>query len=270
MTRHAPRYAEVVGDPVAHSRSPAIHNFWARALGLDVAYRACHVRAEGLADWLGLRRGDPDFAGANLTMPHKQAVVPMLDILSADAAMLGAVNTVTRTADGQLTGYNSDVDGVAEPLLRHGGAPARVQIIGAGGAARAAALGCRRAGHADIGVFNRTPARADGIGGGPGMPLDALGPTHERHILINASAMGMAGHPPVPVDLSRYPAETLVFDMVYAPLETPLLAAARGCGLATIDGLEMLVAQAATAFTLLFGAAAPRAIDVELRRMLTA
>src|SRR3546814_256786 len=102
------RYAEVIGDPIRQSKSPAIHGFWLEKLGIAADYRACHVRADGLADYLALRRGDADWRGCNVTMPHKLAVMPLLDRIDPLAARIGAVNTVVREADGQLAGYNTD------------------------------------------------------------------------------------------------------------------------------------------------------------------
>ena len=139
-------YAEVIGDPVAHSKSPMIHNFWLAKLGIAAEYRKTHVRPEDLAEHLARRRGDAGWRGCSITMPHKQAVMPLLDTVSRSASRIGAVNCVYVQA-GRLIGENTDVDGVVEPLLleanRIGGyadhVATYVQIIGAGGAARAAA-----------------------------------------------------------------------------------------------------------------------------------
>ncbi|MFN7399583.1 MAG: shikimate dehydrogenase family protein, partial [Sandaracinobacter sp.] len=199
-------------------------------------------------------------------------------------------NCIVKQSDGRLVAGNTDVEGVAEPLQRHligdyaDHVATYVQIIGAGGAARAAVLGAQAAGFRDFDLFNRTPGRADALarlaGGlfGTDNPLGALGPIRNpddgasvqrySHILINATSMGMAGQNPVPIDLSAYFPDTIVFDMVYAPLETPLLAQACALGLRTIDGLEMLVGQAATAFERFFGVAPPRERDGDLRRQL--
>lgn len=285
-------YAEVIGDPIAHSKSPLIYNFWLEKLGIDAEYRACHVRPEELADYFTRRRGDAEWRGCNVTMPHKQAVIPHLDLVSRRGRDLNAVNTIVSDLQGQLHGTNTDVEGVSEPLSRHriedypNHIATYVQIIGAGGAARAAAFGAAKAGYGDFDVFNRTRQKADELAAligarfGKGRPLEALGPIRNEndgpddqrfsHIVINASSMGMNGSNPVPIDLSTYYPDTIVFDLVYAPLETPLLKQARTLGLRTIDGLEMLVAQAAEAFHLFFGQPAPREHDAELRRLLTA
>jgi shikimate dehydrogenase len=284
-------YAQVIGDPIAHSKSPLIHNFWLAKLGIDAEYRACHVRPEELEGYFAQRRKDAAWRGCNVTMPHKEAVIPFLDLVADRAARLNAVNTVARDSSGQLQGTNTDIEGVAEPLSKrkHSDYPNHVatyvQIIGAGGAARAAAMGAALAGYGDFDVFNRTTAKADrlaemiGAPRGKGRSLEELGPIRNpedgpgdqrySHVVINASSMGMDGSTPVPIDLAHYYPDTIVFDLVYSPLETPLLKQARELGLRTIDGLEMLVAQAAAAFELFFGQPAPREHDAELRALLT-
>jgi shikimate dehydrogenase len=282
-------YAEVIGDPIAQSKSPLIHNFWLGKLGIDAEYRACHVRPGELADYFARKRADPEWRGCNITMPHKQAAMPFADTLSREAGRIGAINCV-HEQQARLVGENTDVAGILEPL----GLPERmmgqdtegpricVQIIGAGGAARAAGAAAAR--FADFAFFNRDVEKAKALAKLFGLPerlgrgLDALGPIGgagagpggppSRIVLVNASAMGMRGNPPVPVALGGYPRGTIVFDMVYDPLDTPLLAAARAAGLRTVDGLQMLVGQAAAAFRLFFGQPAPRAYDAELRALL--
>lgn len=284
-------YAEVIGDPIAHSRSPLIHKFWLAKLGLDGDYRATRVDGAGLPQYLSDRRLDPDWRGCNVTMPLKQAAVPCVSRLDPDAELADAVNTVAVEADGTCRGFNSDILAVTE-LLAELDRPSHpnhvatyVQIVGAGGAARAAAIGAARAGYCDFDFFNRTLARARDmarlLGLAPeayGHPLEALGPIRNpddgagdqrySHILINATSMGMQGTPEVPIDLSAYYSDTVVFDMVTHPAETGLVGQARGLGLRTIDGLEMLVAQAAFAFERFFGVAPPRETDGELRELL--
>ncbi len=299
-------YAEVIGDPIAHSKSPLIHKFWLEKLRLVCDYRRCHVRAEQLAGYIAERRADPAWRGCNVTMPHKMAVRAFVDSLEEAIREVEAVNTVVRGGDGQLFGANTDIVGVSAPLGRFPFRPgwSRTEagsethygiasIVGAGGAARAAAQGVMAAGYIPS-FFNRTVARAEELSdifrGHPdnGFALDRLvGPytklphypgysgtpdqrRYSHHVILNASAMGMAGNPPLPIDLAGYPPDTIVFEMVYVPLETPLLRQARALGLRTIDGLEMLVAQAAAAFELFFGAPAPRQHDAELRALLAA
>jgi shikimate dehydrogenase len=284
-------YAEVIGDPIAQSKSPAIHRFWLEALGIAAAYRACHVPADGLAAYLAARRADPDWRGCNVTMPHKQAVMPLIDRLDEQAAAIGAVNTIVREADGSLTGYNTDAAGFLEPLRsvlanRHLFRMAR--ILGTGGAARAIVAALARQ-NMTLVLAGRNPAKAQAL-------LDELAPATSSiahhavrldhfaaptdfafddragclDLVINATALGMVGQPPLAFDLSHAPPGSIVYDIVTAPAETPLLAAAREVGLQTVDGLEMLVGQAAVAFRLFFGAEPPRDRDADLRALLTA
>ena len=133
-------YAEVIGDPIAQSKSPAIHNFWLGKLGIDAEYRAVHVRAEALASYLAERKTDPNWRGCNVTMPHKQAVMPYLERLDPLAARIGAVNTIVRSQNGSLAGYNTDAAGFLEPLrplLEQEHLFRMARVLGTGGAARA-------------------------------------------------------------------------------------------------------------------------------------
>jgi shikimate dehydrogenase len=285
-------YAEVIGDPVAHSKSPLIHNFWLEKLGLQGAYRAEIVTEEGLARYLVARRRDPDWRGCNVTMPHKRAIMPFLGRLDRDSELADAANVVVRDGDGIRRGFNTDCLAVAE-LLRDAGrfdypgqVATYVQIVGAGGAARAAAVGAMQAGYEnlDFEFYNRSVDRAKALAArfamtaehgraldaieGFNNPLNEGKPQRYSNVLINASPLGMAGYPPLQVDLDSYHADTIVIDMVYAPPETALLREARARGLKAIDGLQMLVAQAAHAFRLFFAAEAPRRHDRELRELL--
>lgn len=280
-------YAEVIGDPISQSKSPAIHSFWLNTLGIEADYRAAHVTAAGLADYFAARRADPDWRGCNITMPHKQAALAQLDTVDPQAARIGAVNTVVRGTDGGLTGFNTDAPGFLEPLLpllaeTHLYRMAR--ILGAGGAARAIVAALAGAGFTLV-LAARDPAKARAM-------LDELAPRGEHHavtldhfatptdfafddrsqlldLVVNASPLGMAGQPPLAFDFSHVPPGSVVYDIVTNPLETPLLAGARARGFETIDGLAMLIGQAAVAFEKFFGQPAPRAHDGELRELLT-
>ena len=283
-------YAEVIGDPIAHSKSPLIHNFWLKKLGIDAEYRAFHVKPEDLADYFAQRREDPDWRGCNVTIPHKSTVLDHLEKVTDSATLIGASNCAYRVGD-TLMGTNTDVVGVRESLrfLFADYEPASVAavIIGAGGAARAAAyalwsIGCP----IDFVARNADSARkiADDLAGERSEEIDTMSfeqfqhsvldqsrhhrNTAETLLIINASPLGMAGMAELTIDLDHVAKSTVVFDMVYAPLETGLLASARKCGLTTIDGLDMLVGQAADAFKLFFGEAAPRDHDAELRALL--
>lgn len=280
-------YAEVIGDPIVQSKSPAIHRFWLAQLGLPHDYRAAHVTREGLADYIAVRRCDSDWRGCNVTMPHKQAVMPLLDQIDPAAARIGAVNTVVRGSDGKLTGFNTDAPGFLEPLRpllaqRHLFRMAR--ILGAGGAARAIITALAGEGFVLV-VAARDPAKARAL-------LDELAPGGDHHavdlahfapetdfafddrkglldLIVNASPLGMAGQPPLEFDFSHAPPGSVVYDIVTHPLDTPLLREARRRGFPTVDGLAMLIGQAAVAFEKFFGAAPPRDRDADLRSILT-
>jgi shikimate dehydrogenase len=280
-------YADVIGDPIAQSKSPIIHGFWLDALGIAAEYRRCHVTAEGLPAYLAERRGDPDWRGCNVTMPHKEAVMPLLDRLDDSAHTIGAVNTIVREGDGSLTGHNTDGMGFLEPLRSWLGQPhlfRMARVIGTGGAARAIIAGLAREGFVLV-VAGRDTDKARAL-------LDELAPG-EHHVaplghfapptdfafddregcldlVVNASALGMAGQEELAFDLSHAPPCSIFYDIVTHPLETPLLAGAKAAGFPVIDGLQMLVGQADAAFRLFFAVAPPRDRDAELRARLTA
>jgi shikimate dehydrogenase len=282
-------YAEVIGDPISHSKSPTIHNFWLAKLGIDAEYRACHVRAEDLADYFAQRRTDPDWRGCNITMPHKLAVMSMISDLSPLARQVGAANVII-PHEGRLAGGNTDATGFMEPLKRLMSEGSMfvgtAVVIGGGGAARAIATALWSAGFGlDIVNRNRDRARAiaDHVIGGDSAPIRTssflqlkelvLGPDKfqppDLCLIVNASAMGMTGVAPPDVDLKYVPKSVVVYDAVYDPLETALLRSARDRGLVTIDGLAMLIGQAAEAFERFFGTSPPREHDIELRTLLT-
>jgi shikimate dehydrogenase len=280
-------YAEVIGDPIAQSKSPAIHGFWLGKLGIDAEYRAAHVRADDLADYLSQRRSDPLWRGCNVTMPHKQAVMPLLDQINSPADTIGAVNTILPLGGGALAGTNTDAAGFLEPLretLAETHYYRMARILGTGGAARAIITAL--AGHGfTLVVAGRDPAKARAL-------LDELAPKGEHHaidlahfadptdfafddregccdLVINASSLGMKGQPALPFDWSHAPPGSIAYDIVTAPLDTAFLQGARTKGLPTIDGLAMLIGQAAVAFEKFFGQPAPREHDAELRSILT-
>jgi shikimate dehydrogenase len=280
-------YAEVIGDPIAQSKSPAIHNFWLGKLGIAAEYRACHVRPEELADYLSQRREDIDWCGCNVTMPHKQAVMPLLYSVEPPADAIGAVNTIYPAFDRLLAGTNTDAAGFLEPLaadLAQTHYFRMARIIGTGGAARAIITALADKGFTLV-VAGRDPAKARAL-------LDELAPSGEHHaidlahfadttdfafddregccdLVVNASSLGMTGQAPLAFDLSHAPPRSIIYDIVTSPLETPLLAAARAGGFRTVDGLAMLIGQAAAAFERFFGQAPPREYDAELRELLT-
>ena len=291
MSSPARPYAEVIGDPIAQSKSPAIHNYWIEKLGLDAEYRAAHVTADGLADYLASRREDSSWRGCNVTMPHKQAVIEHLDRLEIGAEMVGAVNTIVRrerSGKVALIGSNTDVAGFMEPLQRdlQGTHLFRMaRVLGTGGAARAIVAGLADAGFTVV-LAGRSPDKARAI-------LEQIDPEGEHHVaelahfagetdfafddregcfdlVVNASPLGMAGQPPLAYHMSHTPPGSVFYDIVTHPLDTPLLQEARAAGFRTLDGLNMLIGQAAIAFEKFFGTPPPRDDgDEGLRAILT-
>lgn len=266
-------YAEVIGDPIAHSKSPLIHNFWLQKLGIEAEYRKTHVRNEELAAYFLKRRADPDWLGCNVTIPHKVAVMDFVSDPGEVGRLIGAMNTIACETGGPLIGTNTDAGGFLAPLIAMGWRGKSALIAGAGGAARAILYALAQTGVTDITVMARDAAkgqalldRADVKGTVIGM--DALPPPVD--LLVNSSPLGMDGQPPLKLDLSSLPESAVVYDIVYVPLETQLLLGARARGLRTVDGLEMLIGQAALAFDIFFDAPAPREHDAELRALLMA
>ncbi|MBW7945397.1 MAG: shikimate dehydrogenase [Sphingomonadaceae bacterium] len=265
-------YAEVIGDPISHSKSPLIHKFWLDRLGIAADYRRAHVKAEGLAAYIESRRSDPDWRGCNVTIPHKIAVMDHVADPGGVRASIGAMNTIARGEDGALFGTNTDAGGFFAPIagLDLEGRPA--VVVGAGGAARAVLFALSKANVGPVTVLNRSPLKAMGLLAAFGLagsakPLDA--PLPEAALLVNASALGMTGQPPLDLDLSPLAEDAVVYDIVYSPLETGLLKAAAARGFETVDGLEMLIGQAAIAFSLFFGAVPPEGCEDELKALLT-
>ena len=257
MITGATRVVGIIGDPVGHSRSPAMHNAAFDALGLDWVYVAFPVpRGQGAAAvqavaTLGL-------AGLNVTMPHKADAAAACDDLSSEAAALGAVNTVVNM-DGALAGHSTDGDGFLGALDDEGITVAgrRVVVLGSGGAGRAITHALGRVG-AHVTVAARRPEAARSAAalapGGVAVGLDELA-VESFDVVVNATPLGMEGQPP-PFDTERLHAGQFVFDTVY-PVETPLLREARARGLRAAGGLDMLVHQGALSFSLWTGVAPP-------------
>lgn len=267
-------FAEVIGDPIAQSKSPLIHGFWIERLGIAADYRATHVTSEGLADYIARRRDDADWRGCNVTMPHKLVVMDLVDDPGDVRGSIGAMNTVLRQRDGSLIGTNTDAAGFYAPLADFDLEGAPVALYGSGGAARAVLFALKQMRVGAVTMFARNPLKAAGLLATFGLKGDVVSidaPLPPVALLVNASALGMAGQAALAPDLSPLPDDAVVYDIVYSPLETALLADARARDLATIDGLEMLIGQAAAAFELFFGQAPPRgdADETELRRRLT-
>jgi shikimate dehydrogenase len=254
--------AGVMGWPVAHSRSPVIHNHWLAHYGIAGRYLLFAVPPEkleaavrGLAA-LGLR-------GCNVTTPHKQAIFPLLDRVDDLARRIGAVNTVVVEKDGTLTGFNNDGNGFiqslrdADPQWRPDSGP--IAVLGAGGASRALVASLAAQGATEIRLLNRTPEKAREIAAAVGAAVKVL-PWEQRAealdgvaLLANATSLGSTGKPPVDIALDRLPEGALVGDLIYVPPETPLLAAARLRGNITVNGMGLLLNQARPAFNAWFG-----------------
>ncbi len=256
------RLAGVVGWPVGHSKSPRLHGFWLEHHHIDGAYAPLPVRPADLAQVLPAlpRMG---FAGVNLTVPHKEAALALVDELEPLARRIGAVNTLVFDEGGAIIGRNTDAFGFLENLRQ--GAPTwkpstgPAVVLGAGGAARAACIALLDAGVPEIRLANRSPDRAEALAAALGARVEVV-PWAERSeslagaaLVVNTTTLGMVGQPPLEIPLDPLPRTAVVTDAVYAPLETPLLAAARQRGNAVVDGLGMLLHQARPGFAAWFG-----------------
>lgn len=272
MTEPLP-YAEVIGDPIAHSKSPLIHNFWLNALEIEAEYRKTHVTPEGLAAYFLARRADPDWLGCNVTIPHKIAVMDYVDDPGSVRTRIGAVNTIASETGGPLIGTNTDAGGFLQPLLRDKWKGQSAVLVGAGGAARAILFALTSLGVPDITIMVRDADKGQALldrAGVTGRVIGMADALPAADLLVNSTSLGMVGQPVLDLDLAPLPPHATVYDIVYAPLETGLLGAARARGLRTLDGLEMLIGQAALAFDIFFDAQAPRELDTELRARLLA
>jgi shikimate dehydrogenase len=266
-------YAEVIGDPIAQSKSPAIHKFWLNRLGIDGDYRATRVAEADLAAFITDRRADPNWRGCNVTIPHKIAVMDHVSDPGEVRGSIGAMNTVLRDRAGVLTGTNTDAGGFFAPIAGLQLEAKSVAVVGTGGAAHAVLFALSRIGVGPVTLLARNPLKGAALLARFGLKgkVQALDvPLPSVALLVQATQLGMTGQPPLDLDLSPLPDDAVVYDIVYAPLVTSLLAAAEARGLDIVDGLEMLIGQAALAFELFFGAAPPRDADDELRGILTA
>jgi shikimate dehydrogenase len=256
------RKACVIGWPIKHSRSPVIHRFWLRELGIEGDYVVQPVEPERAAMFFA-RFAESGYVGGNVTVPHKETAYAAVTRREPAARAIGAVNTLW-LEDGALVGTNTDATGFlanldqAAPGWDRAGGTALV--LGAGGAARAIVFALTTRGFARIHVVNRTAARAAALAerfGATVLPaepeaLPAL--LAEADVLVNTTSLGMEGQPPLEIDLAPLKGSAVVNDLVYVPLTTPLLAAARARGLVAVDGLGMLLHQAAPGFERWFGA----------------
>ena len=257
----AARLAGVIGWPVSHSRSPRLHGFWLDAYGIDGAYVPLAVPPDRFEQAL---RALPalGFRGANVTVPHKEAALALADHSDDHARRIGAANTVVVGDDGALHVSNTDGFGFLEHLratVPSWTANEPALVLGAGGASRAVIVALLDAGVPEIRLANRTATRAETLAdelAGPITPLswDTRGDAAAAcGLVVNTTTLGMTGQPPLDMTLDGLGEGAVVYDLVYAPLETPLLADARRRGLATVDGLGMLLHQARPGFAAWFG-----------------
>jgi shikimate dehydrogenase len=269
--------AGVMGDPVMHSRSPRLHNYWLAQHDLAGTYLPLAVKAPGLR---AAMRALPalGFSGCNLTIPHKEAALDIVDKVDPLAQRIGAMNCVVVADDGSLIGQNHDAFGYiesvreAQPSWRADAGP--IVVVGAGGGARAVLVGLIDQGAREIRLVNRTRARGQVLERELGGPITALdwgdreAALEDAAMLINTTNQGMVGEPPLELALDALPASALVSDIIYIPRETPLLAAARKRGNPRVNGLGMLLHQARPAFHAWFGIMPE--VTPELRAMIEA
>jgi len=250
------RLAGVIGWPVSHSRSPRLHGYWLNRLGIAGSFVPLAVHPDDLRDVIKAlpKMG---FAGVNLTVPHKETALPLMDRLDDAARRIGAVNTVVFEKDGSASGYNTDAFGFMENLRRSAPdwnpAAGPAVVLGAGGAARAVIVALLDAGVPAILLANRTVSRAETVIAAIPGPVsvawrDRSQALADANLLVNTTILGQTGQPPLDIDLAKLPKQALVTDIVYAPLETGLLHQAKLRGNRTVDGLGMLLWQAVPGF----------------------
>jgi shikimate dehydrogenase len=269
------RAACVIGWPVKHSRSPLIHEYWIKRHGLAAAYRREEVMPEAFADFIATMAGR-GYMGANVTLPHKEAALTLSEP-DDRARTVGAANTLWLEG-GRLHSTNTDVEGFIANLDASvpgwDAHPDEAVVLGAGGAARAVICGLIERGFARVNVVNRSLSRAEALRERFGTCVHPVHWTALPHLLgracllVNATSLGMAGQPKLDIDLASLHPDTVVADIVYVPLTTPLIAAAKARGLATADGLGMLLHQAVRGFSLWFGVRPE--VTAELRMLIEA
>ena len=254
-----PRAACLIGWPAAHSRSPLIHHYWLRTLGIEGGYNIEAVPPEGFAEFV-LHLSTHGFVGANITIPHKERALALTKP-DARARAVGAANTLWYEG-GELLSTNTDVEGFINNLdacAPGWDAGSDAMVLGAGGASRAVVFGLIERGFKRVHLVNRTEGRARALAdqfGAPVLPLswNVVSDLLPRiDLLVNTTSLGMHGQPALEIDVGLLPSHAVVADLVYVPLETPLLASARARGLNTADGLGMLLHQAVRGFELWFG-----------------
>lgn len=265
--------AGIMGWPVDHSKSPAVHSYWLDQYDVEGSYARLPVKPKDLADALN-SLAERGFVGINLTLPHKERALEFVDEVSPEAQRIGAANTIFVYGDGRLRATNTDAYGfianlrAEAPEFDFAASPA--VVIGAGGASRAVCVALQDAGVPEICLVNRTASRAESLAESLGGGVRIISwkqrsaQLHSAKLLVNTTSLGMAGQPQLEMDVTRLSESGIVADIVYNPLETPLLAAARAHGLRTVDGLGMLLHQAQAGFEGWFGR--KPAVTLALRR----
>lgn len=261
MTADRTKLTGVAGYPVAHSKSPLIHNYWLQKYGIDGVYMPLEIKPDDFPDVL---RTLPKmgFSGINVTVPHKTAALQAVDELSAEALKAGAVNTVVVRKDGTLYGHNTDGFGFLENIAESAGRDIRrgtVVVLGTGGASRGVCAALSQTGCPEIRLVYRTLEKAERLAAEVGGNFRLVHWSEKEEalegagLLANATTLGMKGFEPLEIDLSRLPVSAVVSDLVYSPLKTDLLRCAEKRGNPTADGLGMLLHQARPAFRAWFG-----------------
>ncbi len=243
--------AGVMGWPISHSLSPRLHGYWIEQYGLEAGYTALPVEPENLENAL-LSLHTNGFAGCNLTLPHKEAAIEHMSELSKTAREIGAVNTVVVREDGSLFGDNTDAEGFIQSLTHQcpewKTTTKTACVIGSGGAAKAIVVALKNKGIDNIIVANRTVEKAAALSGNAISLSDIGEALPKTDLLVNTTSLGMAGQPPLEVDVTALPEHAIVSDIVYNPRITPLLKAASARGLKTAEGIDMLLYQAVRGF----------------------
>lgn len=267
--------AGVIGWPISHSLSPRLHGFWLHQMGIEGRYDAVPVEPDELGVFIG-KLADHGYAGVNVTVPHKQAVMDFCDRIEPLAKRIGAVNTIVVEGDGSLTGSNTDHYGFKQNLVQSGKitgdmTKGHAVVLGAGGASRAVCTALEELGFSTIHLLNRTVEKAeevaDELGGAirPG-PIDSAADLMDgAGLLVNTTSLGMKGQKPLEISLDRLPKTALVTDIVYNPLMTDLLQQAEARGNPVVDGLGMLLYQAIPGFKSWFRPKEEPQVTPELR-----
>ena len=273
MTNKIP-LAGVIGAPISHSKSPRLHGYWLRRYGIKGHYIPMEIASGDLPDVLKTLP-KAGFVGLNVTIPHKEHVLSLADVVTDRAALMGAANTLTWRADGKLQADNTDgqgfIDNIRENAPEWSASDGPVAVIGAGGAARAVVAALLEAGAPEIRISNRTKTRAEALRQEFGTKLTVVDWVQAGNMfdgaatVVNASSLGMVGRPEMRLPLDALSKDALVTDLVYTPLETGLLSVAKEKGCRTVDGVGMLLYQAAPGFERWFGVRPE--IDEEVRQI---